>query len=230
MKKTTFVALLLLMSGVVSAKSIMIDINAIESEWANIYYDQNLDQKGSRYLSLIRKIKELSHAYPNAVEPVVWEALVVATNAEFEPAFTALDSINQAKDILEAAIAKEPMALEGAAFVVLGTLYYMTPGWPISFGDEDKAERLLQKGLDINPDSIDANYFYADYLLSVDDLEGAQKYFKQAIEAPVRPEQVYADEQLKKEALLALKDTEQSRADSGRNHFLSLFFNATASN
>ena len=33
----------------------------------------------------------------------------------------------------------------------LGVLYYKVPGWPIGFGDKDKARDLLQKALAVNP-------------------------------------------------------------------------------
>jgi Tfp pilus assembly protein PilF len=46
-----------------------------------------------------------------------------------------------------------------------GALYYQVPGWPIGFGDKDKANELLKKALALNPDGIDPNYFYGDFLL-----------------------------------------------------------------
>lgn len=226
MKKTTIVVILLLMSGVSLANNIMLEINTIESQWARIYYDQNTRQKKVGYPVLLKKIQSLSDEYPEAIEPKIWEALVIATNAEFESPFSALDSINVAKKILEETIQKNPVALDGAAFVILGTLYYMTPGWPISFGDEGRAEQLLKRGLEINPASIDSNYFYADYLLSQNKITEAQRYFKLAINSPSRPEQQYADEQLKREAIIALKNTEERKLVHGRNNFLSLFSSA----
>lgn len=223
MKKTTIVVILLLISNILSANSIMPEINNIESQWARIYYDQNTSQKRAGYPMLLKKIQELSKRNPEAIEPMIWEALVIATNAEFESPFTALDSINTAKTILERTIQQNPNSLDGAAFVILGTLYYLTPGWPISFGDHDRAELLLKKGLEINPKSIDSNYFYADYLLTKNKIIEAQRYFRFAINNPSRPEQLYADEQLKKEAVIALKNTQQRKLNSGRNNFMSLF-------
>jgi Tfp pilus assembly protein PilF len=118
--------------------------------------------------------------------------------------------------------------MEGAAYVALGTLYYMTPGWPISFGDENKAEKLLQQALIINSQSIDSNYFYADYLLTQNKTKEAYLYFERALAAPIRPEQAYADKQLKKEALSALRLTKQRKLESGKNKFFSLFTSAKA--
>ncbi len=201
----------------------MSEINNIESQWARIYYAQNISQKKIGYPLLLEKIKKLSEKNPEAVEPLIWEALIIATIAEFESPFTALDSINTAKSILEKTIQLSPDSLDGAAFVILGTLYYLTPGWPISFGDQNRAELLLKKGLEINPKSIDSNYFYGDYLLTKNKIAEAQKYFQLAINAPSRPEQQYADEQLKKEAFTALTNTQQRKLDSGRNNFMSIF-------
>ena len=35
----------------------------------------------------------------------------------------------------------------GSAYTSLGTLYFKVPGWPVGFGDEEKAEELLRKAL-----------------------------------------------------------------------------------
>ena len=85
--------------------------------------------------------------FANAAEPKIWLATIMATNAAFESPFTALSSLEKAKELLEEAIRINPHALEGSAYVTLGTLYYMLPSWPISFGDDDMAERLLKTSL-----------------------------------------------------------------------------------
>ena len=226
MKKTTLVAILLLMSSTAFSSSIIREINKIESEWAQIYYSQNDQEQKDAYPKLIDKTNQLITKHPKSVELSIWKAILISTNAEFENPFTALKSINIAKNLLESSIQKQPKALDGAAFVVLGTLYYMTPSWPISFGNQSKAEQLLKKGLEMNPNSIDANYFYADYLLSKNKIKKASKYFKLALNTPVRSTQQYADKQLKNEALTALKNTEQRILESGKNKFLSLFSSA----
>lgn len=228
MKKTTFVAFLLLASTNLFAGNLISEINLIESNWATTYYSENSDQQSAQYPALIRKTQELSKKYPDSIEPIIWKAILIATNAAYESPFSALESITNAKELLEYSIKKQPEALEGAAHVVLATLYYMTPGWPISFGNNERAEYLFQTALRINPLSIDSNYFYGDYLLSQGDTQKAQIYFKKALEAPVRQHQKYADTQLKQEALTALKQTQNSRLASGKNKFISLFSSANA--
>jgi len=226
MKETTIVAILLLLSSSCLASNHIIEINKIESEWAHTYYSLDDSVKKKSYPTIIKKINNLLKIRPKSVELKIWKAILISTNAEFETPFTALKSIKKAKSLLESAIQQQPKALDGAAFVVLGTLYYMTPSWPISFGNENKAEELLKKGIKLNPKSIDANYFYADYLLSKNKIEKALKFFNLSLNIPSRKNQKYADSQLKKEALIALKNTEQRKLESGKNKFLSLFTNA----
>ena len=226
MNKTTIVAFLLLFSNHISANTLMPEINKIESEWANIYYNKSNSVQGSYFPELLNTTERLCLRHPKAVELKIWQAIIIATNAAFESPFTALESINKAKKILEQTIKDKPTALGGAALVTLGTLYYMTPGWPISFGDQQKAEQLLKRALKINPNSIDSNYFYADFLLNKGDLTKAEKYFKLALNAPSRKKQIFADEQLKKEAKTALLNTELRKLNSGKNRFLSLFTSA----
>ncbi len=73
-------------------------------------------------------------------------------------------------------------------------MFYQVPGWPIGFGNDDKAEVLLEKALVINPDGIDSNYFFADYLVSEKRYEEAGEYFNRALKAAPRPGREIADE------------------------------------
>ena len=84
-------------------------------------------------------------------------------------------------------------ALDGSAYASLGTLYSNVPGWPLGFGSDKKAVQLLQKALEINPDGIDPNYFYAEHLLGKKDFESAEKYLLKARRAMPRADQVVAD-------------------------------------
>ncbi len=67
------------------------------------------------------------------------------------------------------------------------------PGWPIGFGDKKKARAYLEKALQINPDGIDPNYFYADFLTEQGEYEKALQYFEKALAAPPRPGREDAD-------------------------------------
>ena len=87
----------------------------------------------------------------------------------------------------------------------------MVPGWPIAFGDNKKANQLLLTALNINPKGIDSKVFYGEYLLARGQNQAAASYFQKAVQAPSRPEQLFADRQLKAEAQLGLEKASKSR-------------------
>lgn len=227
MNKATTVVFLLLFSGSLFASELVASIASLESAWADTYYQASEAQQKRTYPVLLEQASELVKQYPNAAEPKIWQATIMATNAAYESSLTALSTLEAAKALLEEAIKQNPSALQGAAYVTLGTLYYMLPGWPVSFGDNQIAEQLLKTSLKINPDGIDANYFYADYLLQQDRTMEAEVYFRKAAQAPVRKLQVFADTQLQNEAKLALASTQQRKSNAGKNKFQSLFATAT---
>lgn len=220
MKKTTFVALLLLTNQCV-ADTLSDALQSIESEWAAIYYKTPKTQQGNAYRQLLNKTTTLEKQHPNAAEPIFWEAVIKATYADHQGAVSALSLVGEAKELLQKAISINPQTMEGSAYVTLGTLYYMVPKWPIGFGDDDKAKNLLETALKINPKGIDSNYYYGDYLLSMDRPEEAKKYFENAANAPARAEQSFADNQLKAEAQKALNKIKPTASDADVNVFAS---------
>lgn len=179
-------------------------VSQLESRWANIRYQIEPANKVQKFDLLVKQAHQLSQNYPGRAEPLIWEAIILCTLAGEKGGLTALDMITRSQSLLLAAIELDPNALGGSAQVTLGSLYYLVPGWPISFGNDDVAQRYLQAALKINPDGIDPNYFYGDFLLNQGDYEQAEYYFKKAMTAPERPQQMLADSELKQEAKLAL--------------------------
>ena len=118
----------------------------------------------------------------------------------------ALGLVKRARADFEAAIKLYASALYGAAYTSLGALYYQVPGWPLGFGDDAAARTMLRKGLAIDPDGIDANYFYADFLRDQKDWAGARTAFQKALAAPARPGREVADAGRRQEAQAKLKD------------------------
>ncbi|WP_428357047.1 tetratricopeptide repeat protein [Methyloprofundus sp.] len=198
-----------LMPAVVSADTLRLAVQKIESEWANIHYNVAKEQQEAAYQLLLAEVKDLNKQYPDQAELIIQQAIIVASNADNIDAFSALEAINQARELLLLAIQLDPNASEGAAFVTLGSLYYMVPGWPIAFGDNDKANALLKKALAINPNTIDANFYYGDFLATLGKRQQALTYFKRAVAIPVRKNQVFADTQLLKQAELAVLENSQ---------------------
>lgn len=198
-----------LMPIVVNADALALSVQNIEAEWAHIHYNVAKQQQEAAYKHLLAEVSDLNELYSDQAELIIQQAIIVASNAKNVGAFSALEAVKQARELLLRAIHLNPAASEGAAFVTLGSLYYKVPSWPIAYGDNSKASTLLKKALTINPDSIDANYFYGDFLATQGKQQQAITYFKRAMAIPVRKNQVFADTQLHKQAKLAIIENGQ---------------------
>jgi hypothetical protein len=64
------------------------------------------------------------------------------------------------------------------AYTILGKIYHELPGWPISFGDDDKSIQFLRKALSISPTNRYNYLFLVEVLLN----EGYEKEAKQKLE------------------------------------------------
>ena len=122
---------------------------------------------------------------------------------------SALGKVNDARDLFEKSIALDPTALDGSAYTSLGSLYYQVPPWPLAFGSDSKAEEFLKKALELNPDGIDPNYFYGDFLLQNDHYAEAKVYLEKALNAPERPSRASADAGRRAEIAKALNEIAQ---------------------
>lgn len=193
----------LLVSGLPAAgraSTLNDSIAALQSDWARIKYNVPDDaSKLSELHALEDRAAGVAAAYPGA-EAEIWQAIILATDAGIVNGISALPKLKKAKRLLESALASNPAALGGSAHTSLGSLYYQVPGWPISFGDDDKAESHLKAALAIDPDGIDQNYFYGDFLLKNGRADEARAYLERALKAPPRPGRNLADAGRRQEA------------------------------
>lgn len=185
-------------------------ISVLQKEWAHIKY-QIADKE--RQLEAIHALEDkaarLTATYPLRPEVKIWEGIILSTDAGIVKGISALGKVKKAKALFEESLTQDPYALDGSAYTSLGSLYYQVPGWPIAFGDKDKAETNLIKALSLNPDGIDPNYFYGDLLLKQDRLQEAKLYLQRALQAPSRPDRPLADAGRRQEIKAALAELAQ---------------------
>jgi Tfp pilus assembly protein PilF len=67
------------------------------------------------------------------------------------------------------------------------------PGWPLGFGDKDKARELLLKALTLNPKGIDPNFFYGELVYESKQTAEAVTFLERALQAPPRPGRQISD-------------------------------------
>ncbi|MET0497178.1 MAG: hypothetical protein ABW106_02775 [Steroidobacteraceae bacterium] len=144
---------------------------------------------------------QLSLKNPTRAEALIWEGIVLSTYAGVKGGLGALGVAKKSRSLFERALKIDPQALQGSAYTSLGVLYSKVPGFPIGFGDDDKARELLLKALAINADGIDPNYFYAQFLCDQDHCAQALPYLEKAAKAPPRAGREVADQGRHREVL-----------------------------
>ena len=171
----------------------------LQERWAEINYQLPKAQREKAFASLSQQAQKAVAAEPNAAELQIWNGIILSTYAGAKGGLGALGLVKQAKASLEQGLALDPKALSGSAYTSLGSLYYQVPGWPVGFGDDEKAEAMLKQALAINPDGIDPNYFYGDYLARAKRFAEAKAALEKALQAPARPDRLSADAGRKQE-------------------------------
>lgn len=180
------------------------DIQQLQHRWAQVNYQLQGKTQLTAFETLIEDAANVAKNYPDAAPVWIWNGIIKSTYAGAKGGLGALKFAKASKADLEHALEIEPQAMNGSAYTSLGTLYFNVPGWPIGFGDDDKAEELLLKALAINPTGIDSNYFYGDYLLSEKRYKEAESFLLKAQSAPKRANRPLADIGRQKEISEAL--------------------------
>lgn len=208
--KTLILAFLgaLMMALPVNAQGSVEDgISRLQHQWAVIKYQTpDSDQQVDQMKALAGQADQLTAAFPDRAEPLIWSAIIKSTEAGMKGGMGALGLAKQARRELEQAIAINGSALNGSAYTSLGSLYYQVPGRPIGFGSKKKARTNLQQALTLNPDGIDANYFYGDFLIHRKKYDEAIAVFEHALAAPARPARPIADQGRREEINIALQE------------------------
>jgi len=181
--------------------------------WAKVSYQTPEAGREAAFRPLITQAQQLAQAYPGRAEPLIWQAIVLASAAKAEGGLGGLSKAKEARDCLLAAEKINPAALNGSVYNSLGSLYAKVPGWPLGFGDKKKAQAYFEKALALNPNGIDPHYFYADLLADQGEYAKAADHLKRALAAPARPGREDADAGRRQEALHLLESLRQKHGD-----------------
>jgi len=186
-------------------------LNKLQQKWAEANYqiqDEKLKEKA--FEDLLKQADYAIETFPNAADILIWHGIVNSTFAGVKGGLAALSYVNVSKADLEKALELDPNALDGSAYTSLGTLYFKVPGWPISFGDDDKAEELLKTALTLNPEGIDPNFFYAQFLMDNGNYKTAKTHLLTATKAKFRAGRELADEGRQREIQRLLKEVDEN--------------------
>lgn len=169
------------------------DVFSVQQRWAEVNYQMQGKAREEAYEELIAQADQVTSAHPDSAPAWIWSGIIKSSFAGVKGGLGALGYAKDAKRDLERALALDADAMQGAAHTSLGVLYMNVPGWPVAFGDKDKARELLMHALTLAPQDIDANYFMAEYYLKEKDYAQARHYLELAKNAPARPGRDVAD-------------------------------------
>jgi tetratricopeptide (TPR) repeat protein len=191
---TVALALFALRAAAADDAAFNAELLSIQQAWAKVNYETPAgDAREQAFDQLEKRAESFTQQNPGRAEALIWEAIIESSYAGAKGGLGALGLAKEARGNLEAALKINPNALDGSAYTSLGTLYYKVPGFPLGFGDHDKARKLLTKALELNPNGIDPNYFYGEFLYEEGKYAQALQYLDKAAKAPPRPGRELAD-------------------------------------
>ena len=170
------------------------EVTQLQKEWAEIKYKTPKDDQEKKFAVLVKQAADHVLLAPKDPEALIWYGIIESSYAGAKGGLGALSHVRNAKKALERAIALDPKALDSSALTSLGSLYYQVPGWPIGFGDDTNAMDYLRQGLAVNPNGIDPNFFYGDFMFRSGEFVAAEQALRKARQAPPRPGRELADE------------------------------------
>lgn len=177
----------------------------VQTKWAEIKYETPEKQQAEQYQSLAQQSRKIVESNPGVAEALIWDGIVISSEAGARGGLGALSLVKEARQRLDDALKINDKALNGSAYTSLATLYAKVPGWPVGFGDKDKAEAYFKKSLAINPDGIDPNFFYGEYLMDRERYAEARTHLETALKAAPRPGRELADSGRRKEITAMLE-------------------------
>ncbi len=198
-------------TGAPAIAAVSDDIARLQHEWERVKYQTAPVEQEKEFERLVKEADKVVAQNPNRVEPLIWHGIIEASYAGAKGGLGALSLVKEAKKDFEHALEINPDALAGSAYTSLGTLYYQVPGWPLGFGDDKKAQEFLKKGLAVNPDGIDPNFFYGDFLFRGGDFDNAERVLRKALTASPRPGRKVADEGRRREINALLEKIAEKR-------------------
>ncbi|MDF2177264.1 tetratricopeptide repeat protein [Aliiglaciecola sp. CAU 1673] len=133
------------------------------------------------YHDLIDELKHQIADCHTCAEPWLLLGMIYREQAQLNSGLSSLKKAKAAQLAMLRAVRLDENVQQGFGLVQLGLLYLDTPGWPLSFGDKDKALMLLQQAREHFPQSMAANFALGRYYFEQRDFDKSLTYLETAI-------------------------------------------------
>jgi tetratricopeptide (TPR) repeat protein len=170
------------------------------------------NERKEAFATLVEHAAAFSARYPDRPEAVAWNGIVLSTYAGEVSAMSAMRYAKAARDALHRAESMAPEALDGGLYASLGALYSKVPGGMMGFGDDERAADYFVKALAVDPENIDSNFFYGEFLLDQEDYTSAARVLRRALAAPAVASRPLFDTGRRAEIQALLDSAERQRS------------------
>ena len=188
-------------------------ISGIQQEWDQTYFTLDNKPRKKALRKLIEKTEAMRKQQPQNAGLYIWEAIIRASYNEAAGGLGGLRQARAAKSLLETSIELDPNALDGLAYTELGALYYRVPGWPVSFGDNDKAKELLLKGLSFEKTDLEAFYLLGHFYIDEENWPAAIDTLEKGLRLPEQPDRPAFEQIRRNEMQLLLNEAKEQLAN-----------------
>jgi hypothetical protein len=183
------------------------EIDFLKSQWVVIKQQKPNKLYTNRILNLTKTASQFVLNHPNDPHYLVWEARIYTLAVEKLNKFKGINYAKHARNsLLEATKFSSGIQL-GYIYSNLGYLYLIAPKLSLSLKNNSKKYKYLTKGLQLNPEGLESNYYYGLYLLNKkNSIESAQYYLKKALASTETQLDVNGIKVLKNEIKNLIKD------------------------
>ncbi|MBL8496686.1 hypothetical protein ABF87_01120 [Nitrosomonas sp. JL21] len=124
----------------------------------------------------------------NEVRGLFWKAAAMGKMAEDSGVLNALRMLRPMEKMLLNVVALDEKYENAGGHRALGRMYHKLPGFPISFGSNQKALKHLKRAHDLFPQDVITRAFYAELLLDEGKMDEARKHADFVLATPIAEE------------------------------------------
>lgn len=180
----------------------------LQTRWDKITFQMPEDERADAYSTLAEDAFAGTTAQANCTEAWVWQGIAEASYADAGNIFVALGAVRRAHAALTESVHQDDRVMAGAAHTALAVIHHRSYPWPLGLGDDELAAEHFKLALALAPTDIDANYFYADYLIGKNRYTEARAALEKALAAPPRYGRDIADAGRREQIQALLKKIE----------------------
>ncbi|WP_374565688.1 TRAP transporter TatT component family protein [Nitrosomonas sp.] len=125
---------------------------------------------------------------PNDVRGLFWKAAAMGKMAEDSGMLNALRMLRPMEELLLKVVELDEKYENAGAHRALGRMYHKLPGFPISFGSNQKALAHLKRAHELFPEDVITRAFYAELLYDTGRKDEARKHADFVLATPIAEE------------------------------------------